>query len=262
MMRHLKIIAVMCCLAASALAAPIEVLRFNYSDYDNLLRSYVSADGLVDYEGLRATSLEELQKFLDQISNVKLKGATDQEQIAFWINAYNAHVLQQVLVHRQTKRLDEIANFYDTPLTIAQGSYSLKDIREKVLRQKTTDPRIHFVLANGALGSPRLRNYAILPSTLEARLREASTEFANSPKYVRLQGDQLYICRVMQWYADDFKVFGGAANYLNRLIDAGLRKDATAVKQHLITAYDKAIFEFDWTVNDLRLNTNIKRSRP
>ncbi len=245
-----------------ALAAPLEVLQFDYSGYDNLLRSYVNAEGLVDYEGLRGTSLEELQRFLDQVASVKLKGATQVEQIAFWINAYNAHVLQQILVHPKMKKIDEVPGFYDTPLTIAQGSYSLNDIVKKVLPRVTTDSRVHFALANGAVGSPRLRNYAFTPAALEARLREASTDFANSPKYVRLEKDQLYISRIMEWYAEEFKLFGGAATYLNRLVDSAKRKDADSVKKRLLTDYDKAIFEFDWTVNDLRINTNLKRSQP
>ena len=45
--------------AASARAIHLEQDP-DYSLYDNILQSYVSADGLVDYQGLRANSQKDL----------------------------------------------------------------------------------------------------------------------------------------------------------------------------------------------------------
>jgi hypothetical protein len=50
---------------------------------------------------------------------------------------------------------------------------------------------------------------------------------------------------------DDFRTVGGAASFINRLIDPARRADAEEVKRLLLSDYRRADFQFDWTVNAL-----------
>jgi len=247
---------------------PLNAADFDHSRYDDLLRAYVNSDGLVDYQGLRANSLADLQTYLDQLANADLKGRDYYDKLPFWINAYNANVIKLVLAHPNMKKISEHFEIFDLPLTVARSTYTLNDIEHRIIRGKTNksngggpipgvtleifDPRVHFALVCGAIGCPRLRNFAYTIHNLDATLRENSIDFANSPKYVRLMGGRLRISSIMQWYADDFQLLGGPAAYLSRLIDPSKRKDAEAIKQRLASQYDQAEFAYDWTVNDIR----------
>jgi hypothetical protein len=247
---------------------PVYAAKFDNTLYDNILRSYVNAQGLVDYEGLRNSSLQDLQGYLDAAAGVKMESWVYAEKLAFWINVYNAHVLQQVLLRGDIQKIDERSGLYDAPLRVANGSYSLNDIHHRILRGKKnpanhlgpvrgvtldiSDPRVNFALCGGTLGSPRLRNVALTPETAETALREASIEFVNSPKYLAVRKKRLVISRLMDWYAADFELVGGAANYLNRLLDGKRREDAAAIQKLLLTRYGDAVFEYDPTLNDIR----------
>ena len=67
---------------------------------DALLRRVVKSDG-VDYTGLKSERavLDRYVKSLEKAS----PGSTSEEKIAFWINAYNALTLQQVLDEKPAK---------------------------------------------------------------------------------------------------------------------------------------------------------------
>src|SRR5438094_8648756 len=65
--------------------------------YDEILDTYVR-DGLVYY---RALKLERgrFDAYIGTLAGVQIAAAPREEQIAFWLNAYNAIVLQTVIDH-------------------------------------------------------------------------------------------------------------------------------------------------------------------
>jgi hypothetical protein len=242
--------------------------EFDHSLYDGLLRSYVNSDGLVNYAGLKTDSLADLEAYLNHLADANLKLLKPEEKLPFWVNAFNAYVIKQVIDRPSMRRIDQEEGFFDVPHPIASGTYSLNDILHRILRAKTnptnsqgaipgvtlevSDPRVHFVLSNGTVDSPRLQNVAYTASTMEAALREGSITFANSPGFVRLEKGQLYISSLMKWYGEDFSAWGGPGVYLSRLVDPSKRKDAAPIKKALADDYAKAKFNYDWTVNDIR----------
>jgi hypothetical protein len=66
-------------------------------NYDELLDLNVR-DGLVYYRVLRAER-GRLEGYVSALANVSLEAATREEQMAFWVNAYNALVLKTVVDH-------------------------------------------------------------------------------------------------------------------------------------------------------------------
>src|SRR5262245_28706509 len=84
-------------LIACAGAFAVCAQEIDYSEYDRLMRKYVDARGLVDYEGLKG-ELGALKTFIDQISAVSPHSHPQQfkdggEQLRYWMTAYNAWVL-------------------------------------------------------------------------------------------------------------------------------------------------------------------------
>jgi hypothetical protein len=254
---------------------PAHSKEFDHSLYDGILRSYVNSDGLVNYEGLRRDSLQDLESYLDQLAKADVSRMDPYEKLPFWINAFNAHVISQILTRADIKSIDRHLDLFDVPLQVAQGTYSLNNIKQRILRGKTHknaesgpipgvtlevfDPRVHFSLSNGTVGAPPLRNFAYTARNVEASLRENSILFANDPKFLALREGRLRISGLMKRYGEDFTSLGGVHSYLNRLIDPAKRKDADAVKKQLVDHYDRAVFEDDWTVNDIR---HAKTRRP
>jgi hypothetical protein len=239
----------------------------DHSAFDDILRSYVNAEGLVNYDGLRGSSMDALDAYIALLAKTDLKERDHKQKMAFWINAYNAHAIREILNHPGLEKLSPKMALYSMEFTIAKGRYSLNDIEHRIIRGKVNpdnqagaikgvsldipDPRIHFSLVNGAIGAPPLRNFAYTAANIEETLRQNSADFANSRKYLRLEKDRLEISNIVNDFAEDFETWGGPAAYLARLVDGKRRPDAELLKQRLTTDYRKANFIYDWSVNDI-----------
>jgi len=197
------------------------------------------------------------------------------EKLAFWINAYNANLLQIIVTHPDVQTLAKHPEFFDVPLAIAQGQYTLNDIEHRVIRGKPNpnsgagpirgvtleifDPRVHFALNHGTIGGPRLQNLAYNSKNLEDSLRKNSSDFVASPQHLRAEKGRLIISRLMNQYSEDFANWGGPEAYLTRMVAVADRPDAMELKRLLTTDYAKAEFVYDATVNDI---IHAKTSRP
>lgn len=241
---------------------------FDHSAYDTLLRRHVTEDGLVNYETFRKEALPTLRRYLNALAGADLTGWPYEEKLAFWINAYNAHMVRQVLNRPQLKKVSEDFGIFDVPLRIAKGTYTLNDIEHRILRGKVNsknkqgpipgvtlerrDPRIHFALVCAAIDCPKLRNFAYTAANVEATLAENARLFANNPRHVRLENGRLCVSSLMKWFGEDFTAVGGIAAFLTHLTDPSLRKDEAEVDRQLMTYPKGVVFQYDWTLNDLR----------
>src|SRR5437588_9604018 len=83
------------CLVAAPRAQDGQSLGAARSSYDTILDLYVR-DGFVYY---RALKLErgKLDGFVASLATASIDAASKEEQIAFWINAYNAFVLRTIV---------------------------------------------------------------------------------------------------------------------------------------------------------------------
>ena len=75
--------------------------------WDNLLHKWVNATGMVNYEGF-VQDKQVLQQYLDQLSasppDPKLWSQA--EQLAYWINDYNAFTVKLIVDNYPVKRKD------------------------------------------------------------------------------------------------------------------------------------------------------------
>src|SRR5215813_14601365 len=70
---------------------------FDHNTFDNLLMTYVNDDGWVDYFGLQRDRAK-LNDYLTALASATPQSfPSDTERLAFWINAYNAFTLADVL---------------------------------------------------------------------------------------------------------------------------------------------------------------------
>ena len=121
------------------------------------------------------------------------------EQIAFWLNAYNALVLQTVIdhypIHGQStaypaQSIRQIPGAFEQ-LTHRVGGRTLTlDQIEQTILPRFNDPRVYFAIGRGAVGSGRLRSEAFAPATLETQLAEVAAECASRAQCVQVDGRQ------------------------------------------------------------------------
>src|SRR5262245_8801989 len=151
--------------------------------FNAVLDTYVR-DGEVYY---RALKLERgrLDAFVNQLGAASTEKMSRDEQVAFWINAYNALVLRTVIDHYPIqghtaaypqKSIRQIPGAFERlPHRIAGRTVTLDQIEQTVVPE-FHDPRIYFALGRGAEGGGRLRSEAYAADRLEAQLAEAAAE--------------------------------------------------------------------------------------
>lgn len=225
-----------CLLSSSAIAAEPE-----WGLYDELLNAYVSpgtkdnvSANLVDYRAIdrdpRFTELvSEIREFDVRLLN------TDQEKLAFYINAYNILTINLILENWPVDSIRDIGNFFRGPwdrvvLENDDGRLTLDDIEHGIIR-KLNEPRIHFAVNCASLGCPDLRREAYRAELLDTQLEEQTRSFLNNPKGLRIENGDLRISRIFDWYEEDFDPFGGPAGFIGAYlpdlnfadVDANLR---------------------------------------
>ena len=215
---------------------------------DELFADVVTEVGLVKYDRLRGTHRETLASIADDLARPR-EFATDQQRLAFLINAYNINVLNQVLAHWPVKKVIDVPGFFDkTKVTVAGRQLTLNELENDEIR-KYHDPRIHAALVCAAMSCPPLLNEAYTDLKLDKQLSEVTTRWVNDPTKNRAEGGVVYASKIIEWYADDFNAgpYGSVAGFFRHFAEPGsaLAKAIAAEKTPEIR-----YLEYDWQLND------------
>lgn len=245
-----------------------------------VLRAVVQDDGRVDYRLLAAEHRDDLRAALGAIGRQDAAALrTDAQKVAFFLNAYNAHVLGRVLGHPDATNLerdDLFADFFREPLAVAGELMTLDQLEHGVLRRQdrasgapvpppirrlrpsTVDPRIHVALNCAAVSCPPLLDRAYTAATLDADLAARWRAFLGSFRAARLDGRRrLTLSSIFDWFAEDFEAGG---TKLGDVILAGMPRQRAATYRRTLAgrsaadlrADDRVSFSYDWTVNRVR----------
>ncbi|NIA14539.1 MAG: DUF547 domain-containing protein [Nitrospiraceae bacterium] len=224
----------------------------DHAIWDYLLKAYVE-NGLVDYDGMKRDYL--FKTYLGQLGAARPDAlATDAERLALYCNAYNAFVVNGVIIHDIRDSVMNyrrgIRGFFDIKEHILAGeTMSLNYLEHQTIRPKFQEPRVHMALVCAAKSCPALRPEAYIGGNLERQLEDQARSFANDPAYVRFNADKnkIELSAILKWYGEDFDAAGGYLSFLaSRVSDESLRAaleqaEAGAVK----TDFDK----YDWSLN-------------
>lgn len=171
---------------------------------DVFFEQNVDEAGMVDYEGV---DKEKLQALVDEIANYSLEDKSDQQQKAFYINAYNLLVINSVVMNNEKASVQDVTGFFTQKIhRVAHVRRSLNELEKEVLFVDFPDPRLHFVLVCGALSCPPLINKAYRPETLENQLQAQCTSALNKEDFIRFDdaSKTLAWSALFDWYAADF----------------------------------------------------------
>lgn len=213
--------------------------QMDYSQYDDILQKHVSSEGVVDYTSIRSEDFKSLNRFLNQISSADPTVMNRDDELAFWINAYNAYTLKLIIDHWPVASIRDIegGNPWDISwIEINDHTYSLNEIEHDIIRQKFKDPRIHFAVNCAAKSCPQLLNTPYLGAKIDAQLEVQTRQFVNNKEYNQLSSNSLKLSRIFDWYKEDF---GNLIEFLNKYsrttIDSGASIRFTT---------------YDWSLND------------
>lgn len=218
--------------------------------FDKLLKKHVSADGRVNYGGFIAEK-ETFQIYLDKLSNnaPDRKTWSQKEQLAYWINAYNAFTIKLISDNYPVKSIQDLKPTLNIPLVntvwhlkffkIGGKDASLDEIEHKILRKEFEEPRIHFAINCASFSCPPLLNEAFTAEKLEAQLDRVAVSFINDPKRNKISRDKVEISKIFSWFKGDFTKNESLIEFLNRY--AQTKIDANAKVSHL---------PYDWSLNE------------
>jgi hypothetical protein len=194
---------------------------FNYDGYASVLKQYVDDTGMVDYKGLKAKP-HQFQAFLAGMGKLNRKSFekwTQQEKIAFWLNAYNAFTLKVLVDNYPIKSsffrsrvwpknsIRQIPGVWNKLKFKVMGkNYTLEHIEHKILRKEFDEPRIHVAMVCAAMGCPPLRNEPYLGGKLVKQLDDQIRRFLADPKKFKINREKnlLHLSPIFNWFSTDF----------------------------------------------------------
>jgi hypothetical protein len=230
-------------------------------------------DGLVYYRALRSER-GRLDRYVASLNvpAATLEGWTREHKMAFWLNAYNAIVLQTVINRYPIQGTSKSypANsvrqipgaFEQAKHRIAGRSVTLDEIEKTILTQ-FQEPRLHLALGRGALGSGRLRSEAFSGDRLVKQLDDIQKEFVNESAMLRIDraAGQVSVTPIVSWHESEFvAAYDKGANGTFAQRSAIERAIIAFITPHLLplekdflqkNEFRVTYHPFDWRLNDL-----------
>ena len=230
-------------------------------------------DGLVYYRALRSerARLDRYVASLD-VRPQTYDGWSRDEKIAFWLNAYNAFVLQTV-VDRYPIRgkaaayppssIRQIPGAFERQPHRAAGRTVTLDEIEKTILPEFKDPRLYLALGRGAVGSGRLRSEAFTAARLAVQLATVQSEFVTERTMLNVDrtADQITVTPIVSWHEAEFTAAydpGATGPFAQR---SGVERALVAfITPHLLplerefvqhNGFRVTYHPFDWRLNDL-----------
>ena len=193
--------------------------HIDHSAWQDLLDDYVAPDAtgvnLVDYEALAADAgdAEKLAGYLDYLESLDPRSYNRAEQMAYWINFYNALTVKVVLDAYPVETIRDIHEgvvpytgpWDDVHAAVAGEDLTLNHMEHGILRPIWQDERIHYAVNCAAYGCPHLLATAFTADNTEELLDAGARDYVNNPRGVDIvDEDFIVVSSIYDWYTEDF----------------------------------------------------------
>lgn len=182
-----------------------------YTEWNSLLKKYVSASGKVNYAGFKSDKAKLNAVCEDLKKNAPASDWTKNQKLAYWINVYNAFTIKLVVDNYPTSSITKImAKPWDKKfISIGGVNYSLNDVENNIIRKRFNEPRIHFALNCASESCPILLNVAYTASNLNYRLTAQTKKFFQDAQKNNFSDPKaITISKIFDWYKVDFNKNG------------------------------------------------------
>ena len=196
---------------------PLSIEVISHDDWQAFLNKRVitNAEGinLIDYLNLSDEDYNLLTLYIEKMSKINIARYNRSEQLAFWLNLYNALTVQVVSDYYPVSSIEEVnispGLFSIGPwgkklVTINGTPLSLDDIQNRIIRPIWNDQRTLYAINNASIGAANLSKEAYRGITIEKALNEAALEYINSLRGAQVIEGALIVSKIYDWFSDDF----------------------------------------------------------
>ncbi len=232
--------------------------RVDHRAWDHFLRTYVATDAQginrVAYAEVTDPDRKRLQTYLARLEETDVSALSRDQQLAFWINLYNAETVELILEHYPVASIRKINDGFlsfgpwDRPVAVVNNrELTLNDIEHRIIRPVFNEPRIHYALNCAAAGCPNLMQRAWRAETLERDLAAAERAYVNNFRGVSIGANgAVTLSKIYIWFQEDFGA--NETEVLQRVQQVAEPDLARA-----IGARKGAIrYQYDWSLNEYR----------
>ncbi len=208
--------------------------------YPQILSSFVSSSGKVNYAQIKVNT-EMLGQAINHFQEHTPKvGWSNNQKLAYWINAYNLFTIKLIIDNYPVKSIKEIANGkpWDKKFILLDGKIlSLNDIENNIIRKEFNEPRIHFAVNCASISCPKLLNQEYTAANLNSLLDKQAKRYINDKNENTFTANSAKISNIFDWYKVDFE--SGVIPFLNKYLDTPLPSDAKITYQ-----------DYNWNLNN------------
>ena len=239
---------------------------------DQILDLYVR-DGLVYYRAVKSER-GRLDRYVASL-NVPAEtyaGWSREQQMAFWLNAYNVFVVQTVIDHYPIRgrsdaypatSIRQIPGAFERAKHRAAGRSVTLDEIEKSILPEFKEPRLYLALGRGALGSGRLRSEAFTGERLMSQLDAVQTDFMTRQSMIRIDygSNVISLTPIISWREAEFVAAYDKGEHgafakrspIERAVIALITPRLMPIEKEFIRKNEfRIVFhQFDWRLNDL-----------
>ena len=239
-------------------AASTATVEIDQSAWDTFLSRFLKTDtagiNRLDYGSVTANDHNQLRDYISRLEQINTKTLSQDQQLAYWFNLYNAKTVDLVL---EAYPVDSILDIKDGFLPtgpwnrkvvrVNSQELSLNDIEHRIVRPVFEDPRIHYALNCAAAGCPNLMPRAWRAETLEADLDAAERAYVNDPRGIRFDANgRLTLSKVYSWFSEDF------GNDEEEVLEDLLYAASPELQDKLYGRTSVDRYEYDWSLNDVK----------
>jgi len=182
-----------------------------HSGWDQLLKKHVR-NGQVNYTAFKKDE-PRLDVYLSRLDATNPGSLSRQEQLAYYINAYNAYTVKLILNNFKSdipvNSIKDIGGLFKSPWSIrlvrlGGQALSLDEVEHEILRPRFNEPRIHFAINCAAKSCPPLISEAYTGEEVERQLQDSTVAFLNDRRATYVAGETLYVSKIFKWFGEDF----------------------------------------------------------
>jgi hypothetical protein len=221
--------------------------------------------GKLGYGRLSAEGHRILESYMQGLQSVEVSGLSKDEQLAYWLNFYNAGSLALLFealdewVLRASAKKQSNPRYVPkySPRKFVQGktgamaerrfvvqgvSLSLDDIKNRILFAHWTSPFVIYGLSCAAKGCPWMMDTPFMGNQVWSQLTDNGRTFVNRPETVQMKKKGLEVSSFYIANKDQVGEEVALMDHLRSLADAELKAELAGV----IAPYDD---DFSWYLN-------------
>lgn len=200
-----------------AVTAPQSKAAIEHNGWQSFLDKHVITNeegiNLIDYPHIKKPDLTELKTYISCLSKININDYNRKEQLAYWINLYNALTVYTVASYYPISSIQDIKNspglfsvgpWGEKLITVNNTPLSLDDIQNRIIRPIWNDARTHYAINNASIGAANLSKTAYKGAILDEQLNQAAYEYINSLRGAQVIEGRLIVSKLYEWYKEDF----------------------------------------------------------